>query len=97
MIALTVVILLRIVGMILIIALLTIPAALARQFTYDLRKMMILAILFGAVLTFGGLWISYVLDLASGATIVLLGGFALLISFGINKIRHIWANKRNAS
>jgi zinc transport system permease protein len=96
MIALTVVILLRIVGMILIIALLTIPAALARQFTYDLRKMMILAIVFGAVLTFGGLWISYVLDLASGATIVLLGGVALLISFGINKIRNLWACKRNA-
>jgi zinc transport system permease protein len=97
MIALTVVILLRIVGMILIIALLTIPAALARQFTYDLRKIMILAIVFGAVLTFGGLWISYVLDLASGATIVLLGGVALLISFGINKIRDVWAHKRDAS
>jgi len=97
MIALTVVILLRIVGMILIIALLTIPAALARQFTYDLRKIMVLAIIFGAVLTFGGLWISYVLDLASGATIVLLGGVALLISFGINKIRSLWAHKRNAS
>jgi len=94
---LTVVILLRIVGMILIIALLTIPAALARQFTYDLRKIMVLAIIFGAVLTFGGLWISYVLDLASGATIVLLGGVALLISFGINKIRSLWAHKRNAS
>jgi zinc transport system permease protein len=58
---------------------------------------MILAIVFGAVLTFGGLWISYVLDLASGATIVLLGGVALLISFGINKIRDVWAHKRDAS
>jgi zinc transport system permease protein len=94
MIALTVVILLRIVGMILIIALLTIPATLARQFTYDLRKMMILAIVFGVVLTFGGLWISYVLDLASGATIVLLGGAILLISFGIKKIRSVWIHKR---
>jgi zinc transport system permease protein len=93
MIALTVVILLRIVGMILIIALLTIPAALARQFTYDLRKMMILAIVFGAFFTFGGLWISYVLDLASGATIVLLGGVALLCSFGVNKFRQRWAKK----
>lgn len=87
MIALTVVVLLRIVGMILIIALLTIPAAMARQFTYDLRKMMILAIAFGVVLTFGGLWLSYLLDLASGATIVLLGGAALLSSFGVSKIR----------
>ncbi len=95
MIALTVVILLRIVGMILIIALLTIPAALARQFTYDLRKMMILAIVFGALLTFGGLWLSYVLDLASGATIVLLGGAALLSSFGVTRIRKWRTEKRN--
>lgn len=95
MIAFTVVILLRIVGMILIIALLTIPAALARQFTYELRKMMVLAIAFGAVLTFGGLWLSYVLDLASGATIVLLGGVAIFSSFGINRIRRWWAEKRN--
>lgn len=93
MISLTVVILLRIVGMILIIALLTIPAALARQFTYNLRKMMILAIIFGIIFTFGGLWISYVLDLASGATIVLLSAVALLISFGFKKIRNIAAHK----
>jgi len=95
MIALTVVILLRIVGMILIIALLTIPAALARQFTYDLRKMMILAIVFGALLTFGGLWLSYVLDLASGATIVLLGGAVLLSSFGVTRIRKWRTEKLN--
>ncbi len=95
MIAFTVVILLRIVGMILIIALLTIPAALARQFTYELRKMMVLAIVFGAVLTLGGLWLSYVLDLASGATIVLLGGVALFSTFGVTRIRRWWAEKRN--
>jgi zinc transport system permease protein len=97
MIALTVVVLLRIVGMILIIALLTIPAALAREFTYDLRKMMVLAILFGALMTFGGLWLSYILDLASGATIVLLGGVALIISFGVKKIRQWRTAKRNES
>ena len=93
MISLTVVILLRIVGMILIIALLTIPAALARQFTYNLQKMMILAVIFGIVFTFGGLWISYVLDLASGATIVLLSGAALLSSFVFRKIRNISARR----
>jgi zinc transport system permease protein len=95
MIALTVVVLLRIVGMILIIALLTIPATLAKQFTYDLRKMMLLAIAFGILLTFGGLWLSYVLDLASGATIVLLGGAALLVSFTVSGIRKRRAEKRH--
>jgi zinc transport system permease protein len=80
--------------MILIIALLTIPATLAKQFTYDLRKMMLLAIAFGVLLTFGGLWLSYVLDLASGATIVLLGGAALLVSFAVSGIRKRRAEKQ---
>jgi zinc transport system permease protein len=87
MIALTVVVLIRVVGIILVIALLTIPAALARQFTHDLKRMMLLAILFGALLTFGGLWMSYELDLASGATIVLLSGAVLLAAFGFSKLR----------
>ncbi|MDD4859882.1 MAG: iron chelate uptake ABC transporter family permease subunit, partial [Dehalococcoidales bacterium] len=87
MIALTVVLLIRVVGNILVIALLTIPAALARQFTYNLGKMMLLAILFGAIFTLGGLWLSYVFDLASGATIIMLSGTVMMASFGISKIR----------
>lgn len=77
MIALTVVLLIRVVGIILVVALLTIPTALARQFTYDLRKIMILSVTFGAAFTLGGLWISYEFDVPSGATIILLGGTAL--------------------
>lgn len=88
MIALTVVVLIRVVGIILVIALLTIPAALARRFTHSLKKMMLLSILAGAVFTFSGLWLSYLLDLASGATIILVGGIVLSISFGTSKLRH---------
>lgn len=87
LIALTVVVLIRVVGIILIIALLTIPAALARQFTHSLKKMMLLAILAGVIFTFSGLWISYALNLASGATIILVSGTVLFISFGVNKLR----------
>jgi zinc transport system permease protein len=87
MIALTIVILIRVVGMILVIALLTFPATLARQFTHNLKKMMFLAVLFGAVFSFGGLWLSYELDLASGATIILFSGVILLTTFGIKKLR----------
>ncbi len=86
LIALTVVVLIRVVGIILVIALLTIPAALSRRFTRDLRKMMLLAILFSAVFTFGGLWLSFELDFASGATIILLSGAALLASFGFSRL-----------
>ena len=87
MIALTIVVLIRVVGIILVIALLTVPAALAKQFTNDLRRMMLLSVLFGAIFTFGGLWLSFVLDLASGATIILLSGIVLLATFGVNRLR----------
>jgi len=86
LVALTVVVLIRVVGIILVIALLTIPAAIARHFTYSLKKMMLLAILLGIVFTFSGLWLSYLLDLASGATIILVSGLALFISFGISRL-----------
>lgn len=95
MIGLTVVLLIRVVGIILVIALLTIPAALARQYTYDLRKMMLLAISFGAVFTFGGLWLSYLFDVASGATIILLSGTVLLVSLGFSKLRGYLGERRS--
>lgn len=86
MISLTVVVLIRVVGMILVIALLTFPAAMARQFTYNMKKMMLLSVLFGFLFTFAGLWLSYVLRLPSGATIILLGGTTLTMSFGVSRL-----------
>ena len=87
MVALTVVVLIRVVGMILVIAMLTFPAALARQLTHSLKKMMALSVLFGMAFTFGGLWLSFVLNLASGATIILLSGIVLLTSYGVKSVR----------
>lgn len=78
--ALTIVILIKIVGIILVIALLTIPAAIAKQYTFDLKKMMILAIILGVIFTTTGLWLSYVLDMASGATIIILSAAVFIIS-----------------
>jgi len=71
LIALTVVVMIRVVGIILVIALLTIPASLARQFTHDMKKMMALSVIFSAIFTFVGLLLSYWLDLASGATVII--------------------------
>ena len=86
LVALTIVVLIRVVGIILVIALLTIPATLARQFTYDLKKMMMLSVFFGILFTYGGLWLSYVLDVASGATIILLSGTVLFAYLGTSKL-----------
>jgi len=88
MVALTVVVLIRVVGMILVIAMLAFPAAMARQFTHDIKKMMVLAVVFGMLFTFGGLWISYALNLASGATIILLSGLALLLTYIVTGLRN---------
>jgi zinc transport system permease protein len=86
MIALTVVVLIRVVGMILVIALLTFPAAMARQFTHNMKRMMLLSVVFGFIFTLGGLWLSYELKLPSGATIILLGGIVLAVSFGVSRL-----------
>jgi len=88
MVALTVVVLIRVVGMILVIAMLAFPAALARQFTHDIKKMMMLAVVFGMFFTFGGLWISYLINLASGATIILLSGLTLLSTYIVVGLRN---------
>ena len=80
LIALTVVMLMRVVGLVLVLALLTIPAAISGQFTFSLRKMMLLSIVLGIVFTVLGLWLSYVFDLTSGATIILISGGAFLLA-----------------
>ena len=86
LVALTVVVLIRVVGIILVIALLTIPAAMSRQFAHNLKRMMLLAILFCIVLTVGGLWLSYLLNWPSGATIILLGVFLFLASVAFSRL-----------
>ncbi len=84
LIALTVVLLIRVVGIILVIAMLSIPAAIAGRFVHDMRKMMGVAVLVGCVFMVVGLGVSYALDLPSGATIILVSvlGFVFSGVFG---------------
>jgi ABC-type Mn2+/Zn2+ transport system permease subunit len=79
LIALTVVLSIRVVGIVLVSALIVTPAAAAYQLTEDFRRMMALAVIIGAGSAVGGLLLSYPLNTASGATIVLL---ATLVFFG---------------
>jgi zinc transport system permease protein len=80
LIALTVVILIQVVGIILVIALLTLPAATARYYARSLVQMMILASLLGGVFTTSGLIVSYQPNLPAGATIILVAGLAYLLA-----------------
>ena len=72
MVAITVVMLMRVVGLIMVIALLTIPAAISSTYVRDMRKMMVVASILGMLFTIIGLWLSYTFDLTSGATIILV-------------------------
>jgi len=84
--ALAIVTLIRVVGVILAIALLTIPAATARPWTQSLRAMMALAVALCATSVVGGLFLSYALsqsfDLSvpPGPLVILLAAFLYLVS-----------------
>jgi len=79
LVAITVVLLIRVVGIILVIALLTIPAAAAVQFVKNLKSMMILSVIFGIIFTTSGLFLSYIFDIASGATIIMVSVVAFVL------------------
>ncbi|MDY6875611.1 MAG: metal ABC transporter permease [Chloroflexota bacterium] len=94
LIAMTVVMLMRVVGLIMVIALLTMPAAISEQFTSSLKKMMVISIVLGIVFTMTGLWLSYALNLTSGATIILVSGAAFLLASLYRNVARRWAQAR---
>jgi len=79
--ALTVVILATVVGIVLVIALLTLPVAAAGMVTKSLRKNMILATLLTAIIVIAGLAVSYAPDLPAGATTIVVAGITYLVFF----------------
>jgi zinc transport system permease protein len=80
MVALTVVLLIQVVGLILVIALLTLPAAVASQYVHSLKWIMMLAAVLGILFTSIGLALSYQPDLPAGPTIILVAGVSYLLS-----------------
>ncbi len=88
MVALTVVLLIQVVGLILVIALLTLPAAIAGQLVGTFRRMMLVAVAIGALLTTAGLALSFQPDLPTGATTVLLAGALYLAVATFRAVLH---------
>lgn len=87
MIALSVVILIQVVGIILVVALLTIPPVICLMFLKDLRSVMTGSVVIGVSITLGGLALSYWFDLPSGPAIVLLGAALLSVLYLLRKLR----------
>ncbi|NLB93218.1 MAG: metal ABC transporter permease [Bacteroidales bacterium] len=82
LVALTVVLNIRVVGIILILSLLTIPQAIANLFTKKFKNLLLLSSFFAFTGTIIGLYASYFLDIPSGATII----FTLVVMFGLLKL-----------
>jgi zinc transport system permease protein len=85
LIALSVVLLIYIVGIILVLSMLALPASIAGSFTYRLSRMMVIAVLLNIAFSLGGLAIAYRLDWPAGATIALFSGLIYLLSLRFKK------------
>jgi zinc transport system permease protein len=89
MIALTIVLMVSIVGIVLVIALLTLPAAIASLFSRKLWQMMVISSVLCALFSFSGLWISYMTDLPAGPVIILVAG---IIYVGVITAKTLFSN-----
>jgi len=87
MIAVSVVITIRVVGLILVIALLTIPPFIAERYAGSLATMMAVSAVLGALFTCAGLWLSYSANLTSGAAIIVVAGVCFFLAIGVDKLR----------
>ena len=96
MIALTVVILIQVVGIILVVALLTIPSVISLMLWKDLRSVLLGSVLIGVGITLGGLVLSFYYDLPSGPAIILLGAVGLVGVYGVKKLPRPAAPKASA-
>jgi zinc transport system permease protein len=94
--AVTIVMVIQVVGLILVIALLTIPPFIMEKFARSLIHMMMGAICLGMVFTVSGLWLSYAFDLTSGATIIAVAGVAFFLALMIEKFQSLRAGERGS-
>jgi manganese/iron transport system permease protein len=94
LIAVTIVVSLQAVGIVLVVAMITTPAATAQLLVKRFGQMIALAAMIGVTSSIVGLYVSYALDIASGASIVLTETFAFLVALLITSIgKRVRANR----
>jgi manganese/iron transport system permease protein len=89
LIAVTIVVSLQAVGIVLVVAMITTPAAAAQLLVRRFGTMMVVAAVIGILASIAGLYLSYALDIASGAAIVIVetGVFAVALAFAALRAR----------
>ena len=81
LVSITIAVSLKAIGAILVFAMIVTPAAAAYQWTHKLNRMILLSVIFGVTSSIVGLFMSYMLDLASAASIATTITAIFIISF----------------
>ncbi len=85
LIAITVVLLMQVVGIILVMTMLTLPATIANLYTTRLSKMMAISVALSILFCFFGTFFAFHFDLPAGATIALVAGISYVVSLLAHK------------
>ncbi|MHC1707751.1 MAG: metal ABC transporter permease [Bacteroidales bacterium] len=86
LVSLTIVLNIRVVGVILVLSFLTIPQITANVISHDFKKIVLYSILFALIGSISGLYMSYFLDLPSGPAIISIFVILFLLVKGITLI-----------
>jgi len=97
LIALTIVVSIQAVGIILVVAMLTTPAATAQLLTARFGRLMAIAIAIGVGSGIAGIYVSFWLNLASGASIVLIQTATFLVALALGPRRGLLRRRRGPS
>ncbi|MBF7096405.1 metal ABC transporter permease [Alkalibacter mobilis] len=81
-----IVFLIKVVGIVLSIAMLTIPIATAKIFSRDLGRIMIYSTLIGSITSIGGMWFSYMYNIPSGASIIMVSILVYALTYPVSRI-----------
>jgi manganese/iron transport system permease protein/iron/zinc/copper transport system permease protein len=85
--SLTILVTMRVIGTLLISALLVIPASVARMLTNSFARMLWISPMIGAVSAFTGMYLSYFLDTSASATIILVGTLMFIVVYAVTGLR----------
>ncbi|CAB4664795.1 unannotated protein [freshwater metagenome] len=87
MLSLTILVTMRVIGTLLISALLVIPASVARMLTNSFSRMLWISPLVGATSAFVGMNLAYHLDTSASATIILVGTLMFIVVYAVSGLR----------
>jgi manganese/iron transport system permease protein/iron/zinc/copper transport system permease protein len=87
MLAAVIVVSMQVLGVTLIAATIVTPPIIARLLTNSFHRMLIISTFVGTFCGFAGIYISYFIDVSSGATIVLLASFLFVVTLALTSVR----------